>query len=246
MVAPSARRSRRSSGASSRSSTRPSSRSSRASTSSVGRGPRPHGQERHRQEPFSQWPAEERNFGAPPRRRGDTPSALAARAGRLRVELQARLAHTPEANLRRRPSRLRPMRGQAHRTRDGHGTGLRRQDARRAPSAPRPFPAFSAGPASASRRKPAPTMGYSASARRWTPPCRQTTASKSDTRGGVFSSALTKAREPSRGARPRLHGFPPRDHRSPRAPEGRRPGVGLRLARDPRGLRRRAGDPFKK
>ena len=36
------------------------------------------------------------------------------RGGALRIELQARLALPPEANLRRRPSRRRPMRGQAH------------------------------------------------------------------------------------------------------------------------------------
>ena len=68
----------------------------------------------------------------------DRPLGPHPRGGAPRIELQARLAHPPEANLRRRPSRLRAMRGQAHRTRDGHGTGLRRQDARRAPPPARP------------------------------------------------------------------------------------------------------------
>ncbi len=67
--------------------------------------------------------------------------AQATETARARVQHLAGVlveACPPEANLRRRPSRLRTMRGQVYRTHDGHGTGLRRQDARRAPPPARP------------------------------------------------------------------------------------------------------------
>ena len=87
-------------------------------------------------------PDDDRSRRARPRRTScRSPTGTASSRGSSThqgIELQARLAHPPEANLRRRPSRLRAMRGQAHRTRDGHGTGLRRQDARRAPPPARP------------------------------------------------------------------------------------------------------------
>ncbi len=74
--------------------------------------------------------------GVPPAPR--TPRRRPGSGRALRIELQARLAHAPRANIRRRPSRLRALRRQALRTRGGHGPGLRRQDARRATPPARP------------------------------------------------------------------------------------------------------------